>query len=165
MGLFGKKKLTPLEADYVKTRLKQAHECEVLVNKTVKPDVFFGRMNFLLDCLLNLSDYEKYDIFHPEKPSKTFKNITSNLEKYVDVFIDRAYANMKEKTSNLKTEKARATNWEKFFDTMVSAFEGANSFWRGDPKSKHYTGALYTKNNIKHLMDLQEQFEASSFKD
>lgn len=157
MGLFGNKKLTPLEKDHIQTWLKQAHECEAIVNKTVKPDVFFGRLNFLFDCLLNLSDYEKRYDFQPEKPSKVFKNITSKLEKYVDGFINRAFSDKKVKVGKLKTDKSKASNWKKFFDDMFTAFENADTYWTGDPKSKHYTGALYTKANIKHLEKLKRK--------
>ena len=78
--MFGKKKLTAFDADYINNLLKQVHESETIVNRTTNPTVFFGRLNFLFDCLLNLKDYEKYDIFHPEKPSDVLKNITKNLE-------------------------------------------------------------------------------------
>lgn len=86
-----KKKLTAFDADYINNLLKQVHESETIVNRTTNPTVFFGRLNFLFDCLLNLKDYEKYDIFHPEKPSDVLKNITKNLESHVNGFIDRAY--------------------------------------------------------------------------
>jgi len=66
--MFGKKKLTAFDADYINNLLKQVHESETIVNRTTNPTVFFGRLNFLFDCLLNLKDYEKYDIFHPESP-------------------------------------------------------------------------------------------------
>ena len=59
--MFGKRKLTAFDADYINNLLKQVHESETIVNRTTNPTVFFGRLNFLFDCLLNLKDYEKYD--------------------------------------------------------------------------------------------------------
>ena len=85
--MFGKKKLTAFDADYINNLLKQVHESETIVNRTTNPTVFFGRLNFLFDCLLNLKDYEKYDIFHPEKPSDVLKNITKNLNLCYDTYI------------------------------------------------------------------------------
>ena len=112
--MFGKKKLTAFDADYINNLLKQVHESETIVNRTTNPTVFFGRLNFLFDCLLNLKDYEKYDIFHPEKPSDVLKNITKNLESHVNGFIDRAYTEKKKKIASLKTQTAKTNNWEKF---------------------------------------------------
>ena len=49
--MFGKKKLTAFDADYINNLLKQVHESETIVNRTTNPTVFFGRLNFLFDCL------------------------------------------------------------------------------------------------------------------
>ena len=156
--MFGKKKLTAFDADYINNLLKQVHESETIVNRTTNPTVFFGRLNFLFDCLLILKDYEKYDIFHPEKPSDVLKNITKNLESHVNGFIDRAYTEKKKKIASLKTQTAKTNNWEKFFDSMFAAFELANTFWTGNgKKEKHYNGVLYTKGNLKHLKELEEK--------
>lgn len=113
--MFGKKKLTAFDADYINNLLKQVHESETIVNRTTNPTVFFGRLNFLFDCLLNLKDYEKYDIFHPEKPSDVLKNITKNLESHVNGFIDRAYTEKKKENSKPKNSDSKNKQLGKIF--------------------------------------------------
>ena len=45
MGLFGPK-ISPREAEYVRTKMTQLQDTVHLVNTTTKPDVFFNRLNF-----------------------------------------------------------------------------------------------------------------------
>ena len=62
MGLFTPK-ISRQQMAFVQTTLKQMYDSGNLVNTTVKPDVFFKRLNFTLDLLLRLQPYEKYKIF------------------------------------------------------------------------------------------------------
>lgn len=136
--------------------LKQEQESLNLVNTTVNPEVFFGRLNFLLDVLLELRQYEKYKIFKGISPTHRYKNILENLGEIVNDFIDRSYAKVLEKIRSLKTEKARQSNLEKYAQSMLSAFEVSNNYFTGHTGTPHYSDRLYTEENLKKVKQIAE---------
>lgn len=153
MGLFTPK-ITPYALEHVQYGLKQINECAKLINTTVKPDVFFGRLNFLLDLLLDLQSYEKYHVFRGSTPSQDYQRIITNLEKTVNDFLDRATDKELNKISSLKTEKARKNRAEKFVISILTAFEMSHTFWVGNGASPHYTGPLYCDSNIDYFRSI-----------
>lgn len=153
MGLFTPK-ISRAQIDYVKILLKQANESANLINKTVKPDVFFGRLGFLLDVLLELQKYEKYKIFTNSSPSRDYQKLIGTMEKTVDDFIDRAVSANQEKMKSLKTQSAKDKNAEKFAQSMQNSFSSAKTFWQGNKMYPHYTGSLYTEKNLERVKKL-----------
>lgn len=154
MALF-RKKLSQVEQMQFNNLLKQAQESAKLVNTTVKPDIFFGRLNFLFDVLYNMTKFEKKMKFKKgHAPIDDFNRLATNLELTVNDFIDRSYEKALEKVNSLKTEKGKKNHLQKYFDSMFLAFENSHSFWQGNNMSSHYTGILFTENNMKHLNDL-----------
>lgn len=156
MGLFSSK-----PPQYVlsrtKTALKQLNESAKLVNTTVKPDVFFSRYNFIFDLLLELRQYEKYMIFSGTSPSSDYFNTISKMEATVNDFLDRAVADRKCKLANLKTEKAKESNREKFAKEIKYAFDNCHSFWSGSTLAEHYTGNLYTSRNYQRAIHIADE--------
>ncbi|MCI5705167.1 MAG: hypothetical protein MR272_08175 [Pseudoflavonifractor sp.] len=155
MGLFTPK-ISRQQMAFVQTTLKQMYDSGNLVNTTVKPDVFFKRLNFTLDLLLRLQPYEKYKIFKHGTPSKDYKRIVSNLEATVDDFIDRAIAANQAKIASLKTERARKANYEKFVNSLIAAFDCAHTFWEGDRGFPHYDGPLFTEQNYRRVQAIYD---------
>ena len=132
--------------------MKRLHECVHLVNTTTKPDVFFRRLHFLLDLLLDLCDTEKHKSYKQgETPTDNFNRIVGNLEATVNDFIDRAVADEREKINSLKTQKAKINRAENFEVKMLAAFDVSHSFWSGDNVLPHYTGPLFTEANTQYL--------------
>lgn len=148
--MFGRK-LSQVEIQSIKGNLQQLQDSAKLINTTVKPDIFFKRLNFTLDILLKLEQYEKYRIFKGTKPSQDYKAIIENLGATVDNFIDRALEDNQKKISSLKTEKAKRANYEKFASSLVEAFDRANVFWTGNKGFPHYSGPLYTEENYRRV--------------
>ena len=157
MSLFTPK-ISQREMTYVSNMLKQIQDSAVLINTTIKPDVFFKRINFTLDLLLRLQPYEKYKIFKYGTPSNDYARIISNLETTVDDFISRALAANQSKIASLKTEKAKKENRAKFAIALISAFDCAHTFWSGSYGFPHYTGPLFTEQNYRRV---QVIFDAS----
>lgn len=153
MGLFTPK-MSKLQMEQVNSSIKQAKDCATLINKTVKPDVFFGRLNFLIDTLTYLQDFEKYNCFKSSSPTRDMKRLMDNLEATVNDFLDRSFADACQKVETLKTEKAKQSRREKYVDSINSAFECANTFWGGNMMYPHYTGCLYTEGNVQHFKSL-----------
>lgn len=152
MGLFTPK-ISQRELQYVQNRLSQLQDSVRLVNSTVKPDVFFKRLHFTLDLLLDLQSYEKYKIFKGARPSDDYRKIINNLEATVNDFIDRAIVDNNNKVTRLKTEKGKQKKIEDFANALITAFDCAHSFWGGDRGFPHYSGPLFTAQNYQRVQD------------
>lgn len=146
------KKPIPANIDLM---IKQAKETASIINTTKNPEVFFGRLGFLFDLLLELKKYElSYNFSHT--PSQDLKNLEKGLEKVVSIFIERYVADTKLKVSKLKTENGKQNKYKDSMSKLLSAFDCANTFWKGNGIYPHYTGPLYTKKNyimIKAIYD------------
>lgn len=140
----------------IDTRIKQLKESATLVNETVNPSVFFGRLNFILDLLLDLQKYEETYNFATKTPTEQYNDIIANLEKTVDNFIDRADAHNLEKIASLKTEKGKCANRARFVDTMIDSFDNAATFRSDDNIHPHYTGMLFTEKNYARVLELRD---------
>jgi len=162
MGLFSPK-ISPREFQYVQSRMIQLQDSVNLINTTAKPDVFFKRLHYTLDLLLDLQSYEKYKIFESSRPSEDYRRILNNLEATVNDFIDRAVAANDGKLSTLKTEKARKKNREDFAIKLISAFDCAHTFWSGSISQSrsypHYTGPLFTTSNYKRVQAIYDSLD------
>lgn len=142
------------EMEHIQNLIQQAQDSANLVNTTVKPDIFFKRLNFLLDILLELMKYEKYKIFKRSLPSEDYKKVLGNLNATVNDFIDRSYSKTLEDASKLKTETAKRNRVVKYSTAMLSAFEMANSFWSGNNMYPHYEGNLFTDDNLNRVKEI-----------
>lgn len=139
----------------IKMMLKQARETANTINTTKNPEVFFGRLGFLFDLLLELKKYEWIYSFSP-KPSQDLKDLENGLEKTVFVFIERYMADTKSKISQMKTEKGKMNKYVTSVTKLMSAFDCADTFWIGNGKYPHYDGPLYTQNNYHVVKELFE---------
>jgi len=143
--------------EMIQSRLKQVRESADLVNSTVKPDVFFGRLGFLLDTLLDLMTQEKFAKF-TTKPSTDYYAVVEELPLTVNKFIERAVAAECAIISELKTESGKAARWKRFESTMLTSFANATalSAAKRDTSGRFpsYTGGLYSPENYKYLRSL-----------
>lgn len=160
MGWFTPK-ISAMQVQQVGNLLKQSKESAHLVNTTVKPEVFFGRLNFLLDVLLELQKYEKYKIFSGSSPSRDYNRLLRDLEKTVDSFISRAIKANNEKIASLKTPAAKERNRSKFLISLSLGFGNANTFWQGNGMLPHYSGPLFTEANKARIEKLLQEANAN----
>ena len=156
-------RITPAQMAAAEQGIKQVNESAKFVNTTLKVDVFFKRLHFLLDCLLELQEYEIYDIFKNNPPSTDYRNIVADLGKTVNAFIDRSIKTELEAISKLKTEKSQKTRLEKYHETMINAFNNSNSFWDGNytsfGKLPHYNDKLCSPGNIAYFETQYEKIK------
>lgn len=150
------------ELEMIDTRLTQLYDSVKLVNTTVKPDVFFKRLNFILDILLDLQRYERFHVFKGDPPSYNYNKILDNLESTVNDFIDRSYQKAIFDSKKLKTTRGRENKLSAYFSSLDAAFELSHTFWEGNKGFPHYSGPLYTENNYMKLKDLENTFETMS---
>lgn len=160
--MFFKKKLSVYQLENINNLLKQVTESADLVNSTTKPDIFFKRLNLLLDRLMELAQYEKYRAFKGTLPTRQMQSILENLDKTVDAFITRAYETELEAAAKLKTDKGKEGRMSKFYERMLSAFDSSHTFWTGSYTRSgpmpHYTGELYRKENYERLVQMHNTF-------
>lgn len=137
--------------------LKQLNESTNIVNNTTDPKVYFKRLNLIFDILMEMTKYEKYGIYKGSTPTQDLNKLKNDLGSSVKAFIDRTYEAQILKTCNLKTQQGKVNSLNKYFDSMFSAFECANTFWSGDSTRAHYTGNLFTDSNKAYLNSLYEE--------
>ncbi len=140
----------------IQSMIKQAKETANIINKTKKPEIFFGRLGFLFDLLLCLKQYERtYSFKH--KPSADLRDLENGLEKVVFAFITRYMADTNNKIAQMKTEKGKRNKLETSLDKLIAAFDCAHTFWEGDGICPHYTGPLYTQKNYDYVYKLWQK--------
>ncbi|WP_368234761.1 DUF4236 domain-containing protein [Anaerotruncus rubiinfantis] len=146
---------------YIRTMVKQTDDCINLIKSTNNPDVFFSRLNFLLDLFLALSAYDEY--FIGSNPTSEYYKMMNNLENTVNEFIDRSFSKKLDDISVLKTAKAKRNNLIKYGAEMLAAFDNPHSFWSGREGQPHYTDLLLTPYNYEKLIKLIESFDYMTF--
>jgi len=155
-GKTSKRKNSSVATVHIKTMLKQARETANTINTTKNPEIFFGRLGFLFDLLLELKKYEWVYSFS-SRPSQDLKDLERGLEKTVSVFVDRYMADMNIKVSQMKTENGKRNKYVASVTKLMSAFDCALSFWPGNGIYPHYTGPLYTQANYIAVKSIFEK--------
>ena len=137
--------------------MKSYRETKRILTSTKKPDVFFGRLNFYCDLLLNLQQYEHIPgMFTSNNPSSLLSSLESTIDKFVSDFVLRYMADVREEVQNRASKDAKEKYYEKALVALISAFDCANTFWTGNRKSPHYTGPLFSQrlyDVVQHLWD------------
>ena len=142
---------TPEQFQTVQLLLKKASNLAKSIYYEKSPSEFFCSLNYLLDILLGLRDYEIYGLFYGSTPTEDYNNILNNLQIIVDGFLDRSNLINLQKVYSLKTQAGKERNRQRYLCDLQSAFSSANSFWLGSPDLPHYTGPLYTPSNYDHV--------------
>jgi len=96
-----------------------------LVDTTVKPDVFFGRYDFMLQTLQRLVEAEKYLKKSEGKSSVMLEELSKpqTREDQINNFIKRSHERMLQDISALKTDKGRANKANRYFEEMKQYHE------------------------------------------
>lgn len=150
--------------DQVRMLLKQYRDTKKIVSTTLKPDIFFGRLNFLYDVLLSLQRYENIPgMFTKNDPTQALERLKEQNGRIVSDFITRYMENTKSETKKKKTLDGMESYYEKSMTALIAAFDCANTFWEGNRVSPHYTGGLFTKENYDVVQALWDEFCDNDF--
>lgn len=101
----------------VKRLLREANECSRVANEAVTARVFFENYHGLEQKLRELTDYEKYGVFKGNLPSRNLNQIESNFQNDLNLFLQRSYLHLKEKTETMDKDGERRER-EKYFRSM-----------------------------------------------
>lgn len=151
-------KASPMQVSQAENLMKQLLECTALINSTASSRIFFARLHFSLDVLLELQKFEKYNIFTGSTPTEDYQKLINNLEATVDAFIDRSIIDHVKKHEHLKTQKAKDRNMYKHLSSLLLDFEEADTYWSGNNMYPHYTGPLYTDSNYQRIKEMYDDY-------
>lgn len=140
----------------------RAQDTAKIVLSTVNPAEFFDALNYLLDCLLYLMQYERYKIFKSPTPTEYYDSIIAELDTTVDNFINRSLKREKIILEGIDGDKEKFKHYESFLIALISAFDCAHTFWQGDNMVPHYTGALFSKANYARVQALYDGLDELS---
>ncbi|CAI3642957.1 structural protein [Clostridium neonatale] len=148
---------------YVETHSKIINESIELIYNTNNIDVFVSRYNLAIERLKLLEKIENYYPFKI-KPSFQLNGLITGKEILFDFIIDKTAKNLLTKISNLKTDKAKNNNIEKYFSLMYSY---ANEFSDANIRYLEYLKQRdLIKDSISHkrILDFKKTCELTCTK-
>jgi hypothetical protein len=107
--------------------LRIIRDCAKLVETTTKPDVFFMRLNLLVEKSKHLASLEKYITFSGESPSAAYNGVCQDYQKAIKQFLIRYFSETFDKAEAMKTEKGRIGKYQKFYDSLQEYYRYMSS--------------------------------------
>lgn len=98
--------------------LRIIQDCVKLVDNTTNPDVFFMRLNLLVEKSKYLVSLEEYVTFSGASPTEALNEVVQNYYEAVNQFLIRYFSETFDKAEAMKTEKGRINKYQKFYDSL-----------------------------------------------
>lgn len=94
-----------------------------IVEKTIKPDVLFSRLNLMVEKADHLCELEKYFALagasiKEMSPSEMRDDIMQKYQEAIKDFLVRYFSDTFDKAEAMKTEKGKAGKYQKFYDSL-----------------------------------------------
>jgi len=89
-----------------------------IISKTMKPDVFFSRLDLMQRHSGHLMLMEPYVEFSGASPAAAHHEFVTKKSEAIMMFLERYYAAVHEKAESMKTEKGKANQYIKFYDSL-----------------------------------------------
>lgn len=142
--MYSEKQLKALAHQSAKNSLRIAEDCAKILQTTVKPDVFFDRLQLLAWHTSNLALLEKYVRFSGASPTTVFSALTREKQDCIAEFLVRYFGKVLAKADSLKTAKGKLNQYQKFFDSLKPHFEemSAENIDYVETKYRVYTSSL-----------------------
>ena len=113
-----KQQLFNVNNQQVNDDVRIAQESLRLLTETLKPDVFFPRLDLLQNKLNHLKQLMPY-INSDSSLTNAFDEFINNKQKSINQFIIRYFDSVQAYANTLKTEKGKANQYQKFYDTLM----------------------------------------------
>lgn len=130
--IMNKSQLVESTIQQVSIHIKRFDDCSKIINETVKPDVFFSRLEIAEESLRLLKRLEPFFIYVDK--IKTEVQISELLEKfkrekqsYIESFLVRSTNETMIKALGMKTEKGKKNQYKKLYDSLLPYFNMMNS--------------------------------------
>ena len=98
--------------------LRIIQDCVKLIEKTTKPDVFFMRLNLMVEKSKHLASLEEYINFSGASPTAAYNEVAQDYYEIVNQFLIRYFSETFDKAEAMKTEKGRIGKYQKFYDSL-----------------------------------------------
>lgn len=98
--------------------LRIVKDCLKLVNSTLKPDVFFMRLNLMIEKSKHLVNLEEYVTFPDASFAAAYNDAVNDYHKAINQFLIRYFSDTFDKAEAMKTEKGRIGKYQKFYDSL-----------------------------------------------
>ncbi len=112
--------------------LRIVNDCTRILSETVKPDVFFSRLDVLKQASRRLMELEPYIKFTGVSPTVAYNELNKQEQTIIYQFIGRYFTSVYDKAESMKTERGKKNQYEKFFDSLQPYFD------RMDQHNKNY---------------------------
>ena len=101
-------------------------DCIRLVKETKNVETFFGRLELLENKSIHLSSLEKYLDFTGAKPSQALQEFNEEKQIAIKEFLIRYFTSIMDKMDNLKTERGKINQIQKFYNSLTPYFDLMN---------------------------------------
>lgn len=125
--IYSEKQLKALANKSAKDSLRIANDCIKILQTTVKPDVFFDRLQLFTWHTSNLALLEKYISFSGASPKEVFSVLISEKQECIGEFLVRYFCQVLDKADSLKTAKGKLNQYQKFYDSLKPYFAEMNA--------------------------------------
>lgn len=98
--------------------LRIINDSAALVEKTTNPDVFFSRLNLLVEKSKHLTTLEQYISFSGASPTAACDEVLRNYNEVIRLFLIRYFSETFDKAEAMKTEKGKNNKYQKFYDSL-----------------------------------------------
>lgn len=116
--VMSEQQLRQVSVQQAQNDLRIMNDCKNLVSTTVKPDVFFGRLNLMVEKGEYLQQLEQYISFSGASPTAALNEIKQNYQEAVKQFLVRYFSNTFDKAEAMKTEKGKQNKYIKFYESL-----------------------------------------------
>lgn len=89
-----------------------------LVENTTTPDVFFSRLDLLIEKSKHLVVLEEYITFSGASPTDAYNEALHDRNEAIRLFLIRYFSETFDKAESMKTEKGRNGKYQKFHDSL-----------------------------------------------
>lgn len=103
--------------------LRQINDCTKLIESTNNPDVFFMRLNMLVERSKYLCSLEPFIAFKGASPIAAFNEVIEKYQEAVRLFLIRYFADTFDKAEAMKTQKGRIGKYQKFYDSLQEYYD------------------------------------------
>ena len=98
--------------------LRIINDCKKLIETTLKPDVFFMRLNLLVEKVVHLCELEKYISFSSVSSTTAYIEVKNEYNQAIKQFLIRYFSDTFDKAEKMKTEKGKIGKYQKFYDSL-----------------------------------------------
>ena len=98
--------------------IKIINDCLKITQETVKPDVFFSRLELLKEKIAHLQLFEPYVKFENANPTQLSNTVHQKEQETISSFLDRYLDAVCQKANAMKSAKGKKNQYEKFYDSL-----------------------------------------------